>query len=64
MKPEEQNDTPEFDEEEREDMLEDDEITNLEGYIVATNDKELKRRLKKKGVKLISLVNKSKYIIT
>jgi len=30
MKPEEQNDTPEFDEEEREDMLEDDEITNLE----------------------------------
>ena len=42
----------------------DDEITSLEGYIVATNDKELKRRLKKKGVKLISLVNKSKYIIT
>ena len=42
----------------------DDEITSLEGYIVATNDKGLKRRLKKKGVKLISLVNKSKYIIT
>jgi|SRR3989344_853495 len=42
----------------------DDEITNLEGYIVATNDKELKRRLKEKGIKLISLVNKSKYIIT
>ncbi len=40
----------------------DDEIASLDGYIVATNDRELKRRLKKKGIKTISLLNKSRYI--
>ncbi len=40
----------------------DDEIINLDGYVVATNDKELKRRLKAKGVTTISILNKSRYI--
>ena len=41
----------------------DNEIASLDGYIVATNDKELKRRLKSKEVKVISLVSENHYII-
>ncbi len=41
----------------------DDDIVNLEGYIVATNDKELKRRLRSKNIRIISLTNKCKYNI-
>ena len=40
----------------------DDLIISLDGYIVATQDKELKRRLKEKDVKVISLRQKN-YLI-
>jgi uncharacterized protein len=40
----------------------DDVILGLEGYIVATQDKELRDRLKKKGIKTITLRQK-KYLV-
>jgi len=41
----------------------DEAILSLEGYLVATQDKELKRRLKAKGIKTISIISKGKYIL-